>query len=528
MHEPLGTINGKWNMVSRLLLGSELGDIGRFEPWLSEFKEETALSKSSVSGIPVCYSATDYCKGSRRLANEEIDFSKKAEPLSENEIKDIDSLIGAVSQRAQYAGNIILGNSKFVEKSSSVIDSHWIYESANISDSKYMAYVTNARFSECIFGGDQTAESAHCIRSNLMRKGSRLFEAWQCDSISDCIYVQYLENCHDCAFCFNLKNTGYCIGNRQLPKEKYLQVRESLGQQIADEIESKKRAPSLISLASNAKPQAAKLKEIASKAPRRQSPQNKASVEKAFYQTSQLLLGKPLLGLDGFEKWLLRHTRGIDDCKSCASGSPIFLSRYSALLHFPKDSLISLEEAQIAGKELQFSEEESLCGNLEGVSSALGKIGLFCPERNVGTNTNIIGSGIAIWSSDCYRVPNCVFSKDCAYSYWPRNSQYMFGCAIAIESSFCINCYRSQKLTRCLECDSCRDCADSYYLHNCENVRDSMFCFNAKNLQYAIGNAVLGKEKFLAAKKMLLGRINFELEKKKDMDLDIYNLACRK
>jgi len=96
---------------------------------------------------------------------------------------------------------------------------------------------------------------------------------------------------------------------------------------------------------------------------------------------------------------------------------------------------------------------------------------------------------------------------------------------MAWKSSFCINCYNSNRLTRCFEVDASQNCAGTYFAHNCENVQDSMFCFNAKNLHNAIGNAALPAEKFASIKGALLAQMHAELEKKKELKLDIYNIG---
>jgi len=76
-----------------------------------------------------------------------------------------------------------------------------------------------------------------------------------------------------------------------------------------------------------------------------------------------------------------------------------------------------------------------------------------------------------------------------------------------------------------MEVDSCDNCTDLYYGHNCENVHDSMFCFNVKNLRNAIGNAPLPQNQYLKIKQMLKQQLIDELEEKKDLKWDIYNLS---
>jgi len=73
--------------------------------------------------------------------------------------------------------------------------------------------------------------------------------------------------------------------------------------------------------------------------------------------------------------------------------------------------------------------------------------------------------------------------------------------------------------------DSSRGCSDCYYSHNIENCQSCMFCFNVKNLRYAVGNAEVGREKFIAAKKILLDWINLHLRQEGKLDIDIYKIA---
>ena len=132
---------------------------------------------------------------------------------------------------------------------------------------------------------------------------------------------------------------------------------------------------------------------------------------------------------------------------------------------------------------------------------------------------------ISVDSSNCYKSSAVVYSKYIGYSFWPRSCQYLFDCDSPFDSSHCINIYSCTQQTRCFEIDCCGYCSDLYFGHNCENVHDSMFCFNAKNLRNAIGNGVLPPDKYKAVKASLLSQIAGELEKKKDLKWDIYNIV---
>jgi hypothetical protein len=57
-------------------------------------------------------------------------------------------------------------------------------------------------------------------------------------------------------------------------------------------------------------------------------------------------------------------------------------------------------------------------------------------------------------------------------------------------------------------------------------MQDVFFCFNVKNQRCSIGNSPLEPEKYRAVKKSLLEQLSAELERKKDLKLDIYNIGC--
>ena len=61
--------------------------------------------------------------------------------------------------------------------------------------------------------------------------------------------------------------------------------------------------------------------------------------------------------------------------------------------------------------------------------------------------------------------------------------------------------------------------------HYPENRRDCMFCFNSKNIFRAIGNAEYPAEDYSKIKRSLLEQISGELQKKKSLKWNIYELG---
>jgi len=527
MSETLDYLDKHWRSTCKVILGREVGGMEQYEKWLLEYADPLTERKSSISGKEVQFYVPDYAEGSRYAAFDEVWEKQKAAPLNLNEIKDIDSLAEAVQERACYTGAVILGNSKYVEKSSNITDSFYVYKSGYAVDCEGVAYSSIAKLSKDIFGSNALAESHHLIKcSTVGHKISRCLEVWVGESSSDCYYSHNLSFCNDCVFCFNLVSKRNAIGNLELPKEKYLQLKAKLVAEMADELERKKRLPSLIEMATSSKTKADK--SVLARVP--EFPEEKwdpKPIDAAFGRTSEIVLGKRLSSMAPYVPWLKERVKATYDRKSCVSGKPIIIFDYYNLTKLPIDRLVKEKEAKELGRLCKAGEGEIGSISLAGAGNVLGKIAYFCPETRVGKNENVTES-LTYHSSNAIRVATVVYSKYCAYSNWARTSEHIFGSCIAHESSFCIRCHHSKKITRCFEVESSRDCSDCYFCHNCENVHDSMFCFNIKNKSYAIGNVEVGKEEYARIKKILLAEIGARLEKDKKLNLDIYTIRAKK
>ncbi len=518
----------RWRTTSKLLFGAEVGALSDYAAWLSERADTVHYSKSSVSGNEVAFSLGEYCAASRRISFDEVDFGSKPKPLPLGELKDIDSLIGSLQERFAYAGNMVLGNSKFVEKSSNISDSFYVYASSRVGDSKYIAYTSMARLCDNVFGAAAPGESSYLIRCNDTYHVKRAFELWMTANCTDCYYVFALNNCTDCMFSFNLRGVRHAIGNVPLPREKYLSIKSQLLEQMRDELVRKKRLPSLTGLAAKAADRSSEARELLSgklPAPAKEKT-SMAPMGQAFSRTAKILFGAELSGLESYRPWLLRRIPEGYWRKSAISGGRLFIGNYAKYSEIPEGRVV-LEEEALKLVELTPPADVAKI-TMDTAHKFLSDIAYFSLEYHDGTNSNIVDCMAYAYSSNVCQAAPCVQIKDSAYDMWPRSTEHAFGCGVLFDSQFCMHCYQSVKLQRCFECDSCRDCADSYFCHNCENVQNGIFCFNAKNLRYAVGNVEVGREKFLEVKTRLQEYIGARLGKEKKLELDIFNLACRK
>lgn len=240
-----------WESSCRAILGRSVGAMDRYAEYLERFVEPFRLEKSAVSGKTVAVTG-NYEKNAKFISGDEIGqyaekISKKK--LNINEIKDIDSIIDALSGQIYYSGNDVLGNSSNAYLSNRVVDSSFVYKAHDVFFSKYVAYTYLSKYSEYAFGSESVGFGTHfAIKCFETYEDSRLFECVRTYLSSDCIYTANLENCQNCLFSFNLRSKRRCIGNLELNEAEFSKIKAKLQEDICQNLESKRKAISIIEI----------------------------------------------------------------------------------------------------------------------------------------------------------------------------------------------------------------------------------------------------------------------------------------
>ncbi len=523
MDQTYDKLNDAWKTTCNILFKDSVGELKDYEVWLRQYLDEKNLKQSKLSNKDVYLSNHEYSDKSKFIGYDEIDFNKKYEPLNINEIKDIDSIVEAVQERIYYTGNVVLGNSHYVQKSCNVLDSCYVYESNRAYNSKCLAYTDLTTDGKYLFGFYDSAVCNYCISGTANYILNRCFECHMGTEIHDCYYSSNLIGCRECMFSFGAVSRNFLIGNLPVPKSKYLSIKHKLLSEMCDKLKKDKKLFSLSDILYTAKNPTKKLNIEPST-----TKQDIKPVEEAFARTSSTVLGKPLGKIDDYSGLLQKHVPPITDLPSAFTNQKTFHC-YSIGRIFSekgkKRALSELEIKQVGNVSIEEHKLNDISFDLNKIVDIVSDIAFFSGDVTFGNNFNIIESPATANSRDCYKINIPVSSKKCAYGSRLEQSENMFGSLFNVSSSFCINSYYSKKLTRCMEVDSCDNCTDLYYGHNCENVHDSMFCFNVKNLRNAIGNAPLPQNQYLKIKQMLKQQLIDELEEKKDLKWDIYNLS---
>ncbi|MFH1285009.1 MAG: hypothetical protein ABIH99_00325 [Candidatus Micrarchaeota archaeon] len=242
-------LNKAWESTCKVVLGGEVGELAGYTDYLKKYVDPPSEKISTLSGKKVSFASPYIAKGAKVMSYDEMgEYAKKTEKLKleMDDLKDIDSVLGALEERVYYAGNTVLGKSMGVHESDKCSDSFFVCNSHHIYDSKYIYYVANLRYGDYIFGSYSVEELKFCIRGFEAYKDARCFEVLRTYVSSDCYYVSNLEGCKNCMFSFNQRNKNYLIGNVQLSEEEYAKLSSKLLEDIRETLRSKKSAPTIV------------------------------------------------------------------------------------------------------------------------------------------------------------------------------------------------------------------------------------------------------------------------------------------
>jgi len=511
-----------FDTTAKILFGQEIGKLEEFAPYLKEMMLPYQMKKSYLSGKEVMISNPYYSPQAKFISQEEME-KLKFPPLSINEIKDIDSLFSAVSERLVYCGNKLFGRNYDVAEVDNSVDCVHIFHSHNVYNMKYGAYLSGMRDGEYVFGGTGFPGAQFAMRILEGIGAKRCFESYYATNIADMYYSFNCIGCSDCIFAFNLRSKRHCIGNLELYKDEYERLKRKLVAEMEEELQKKKRLFSITDIAYYDRDKGSIPEEQIA-----YDGQVPAKVEEAFAATTGIVLGKKRHSIKGYAPWLLRHAMKIKKVKG-AFGSPTYkVEGLPIVYQFPADRLVTLNEGiESTKKPINIKPGEEL--DLKQLLKRVAKVAYFSVEFIDGQNENCIDTPSIFTGSNVYKLWDATNSKYSAYSTGVVESEHIFGGSFRIlKSQFCINCFDSTNLKGCFEVDASYSCRDCCFCHNCENVENGILCFNAKSLRYAVGNTQVGKEEYLRIKKLLLDYINAELDSKNGLGISVFSIPYSK
>ena len=513
MNEELYSIfNKAWKSYSKIVLKGEVGELKEF---LDLIRRGGATVKYSVKKNNIMLAPQFYETENKIKDMKAVDFNKTFEPLSINEIKDIDSIVEAIQERMFYTGNLVFGNSYYVEASTAIFDSTYVWNSSDIYNTKISLYSERIRNSDNIFGCSWGGEFSFAMDLNEAGKVKRAFSSFAVEVSSDVYYSAGIISSQEVMFSFGIRNKHNVIGNVQYSRDKYYKIKEKLLEEIRTELSRNNEIPLLFEILKNSKPEDLNKPEINEIRRGDINVEEKKVIDRAFSSTSKVLLGNSVENIDSVKESLTKRTPSLYYAVSQYTGNRIVVHDYFINL---------MERAVEFDYIFDLSEENKMeISSFENSYRKLKSTMVLPDESRQGRNTNLYESIIPVWSSDAYRTIAPIRSRVVAYCYWPTEVEYGFGCSTVLNSNSIINAYSSKEITRAFEVDNCRSCSDIYFAHNCEGINNGMFVFNLKGKRNIIGNSEYERETYLRVKESLLEQIHEGFSRNK-LKYDIYNI----
>ncbi|MFH1285393.1 MAG: hypothetical protein ABIH99_02305, partial [Candidatus Micrarchaeota archaeon] len=361
---PSKEINDAFKKTFALIFGECNLELEELKDYLLLYLKPAVRHNSSISGKDVLIAPNNYPENARFISQDEIDFSKNF-ALNINEIKDIDSITSAIADRAYFTGNKVFGNSKFTSEVDDCIDSFHVYNSRRIQASKYIAHSTWIREnSEYCFGSAYLIRGSYIIRVHGAYMLARSFEANVCTQGSDLFFCYDCTGCSHVMFSSSQRSKNYMIGNLQLPKEKYFELRKKLIDESREYIEKNKCFYSMYTLPLPVKKPLVKVSKL------QEQKTDFAKIDEAFKATSRVIFGREIGSLKNMDTFLGEPVRNLKKVKT-AFGSEIYTANIFYWSPIPSSRVASMEEADELGKQhisLEKDEEITLNSLLKKVS----------------------------------------------------------------------------------------------------------------------------------------------------------------
>ena len=252
-------IEDSFSSACNVVLGKPRASIAKHEKWLLRNVNPTEDCTSCASGRKVIlpeHTRFMLFPRDRLLALDESFFLGEALTINEKEANGISMQNAAktISKVAYFCPDWEMGNSSNLVDCVVGINSNSCMKCILPINSKLCSAYYWPRDSEHLHGGNEVRSSSFCISCFHSEKLTRCFEVDSSNSCSGCYFCHNCENVHDSMFCFNVKNMKNAIGNVELPREKYLEIKSRVLAEINSQLDkSSEVKQSIFSLAARKK-----------------------------------------------------------------------------------------------------------------------------------------------------------------------------------------------------------------------------------------------------------------------------------
>jgi len=239
----LKPIEDAFGVATKVVLGKELGPIDGYAQFLSGRIDRIKKARSAFGNE---FYFSDYFLG-RNFPQGRIITSQEADVLADRhiEIEDnitLEKLISRLGAIAFFAVDFHEGTNHNNTQCPTTYYSSDGYRVCDNTYSKNVAYDIHPSHSEAVFGSSVLiVKCRFCLRCHNCTGLTACMDCDSCSSCSNCLFCHNCENLENCMFCFNVKGKRYAIGNVEVGKERYMEVRKRVLEDVVKRLEKDKK-----------------------------------------------------------------------------------------------------------------------------------------------------------------------------------------------------------------------------------------------------------------------------------------------
>ncbi len=237
------SLDNEFEKTTQLLFGKGISNMDVFSTWLTEYSFPGKEIKTAIDKKPF-YIVPDYFL-LRNIPINRIISDSELSKLPDIKLDfgriTLSSILRSIADIGYYNLDVIEGQNNDVENGIVYMNVYNVKSVCDVFESKHVGY------SQYIYGGDHlfgcyrlffSQFSIHCYNS------TNITSCFECDSCKECTWCYFCHNCqgcHDCLFCSNARNKRYAIFNQEVGKEKYLEIKKMLLEEVITSLEKNKR-----------------------------------------------------------------------------------------------------------------------------------------------------------------------------------------------------------------------------------------------------------------------------------------------
>lgn len=238
-------IENAFSATSSLLLGAPLTGIRDYSSWLlMHVKGRVIERRSRISGKIVYVSSVPYFQklGDNVVTHEEgIRLGKERKlTLAEAESLTLKNASRDLSGIKTTSPEIIFDKNIGTKECTCYGPTQYCFQGTMNWYCKNAAYSYWPKRSENVYGSGMVYGCKFCIKVHSSTNLTRCFEVTDSHSCSDTYFSHNCENLQECMFCFNTKGKRYAIANREVGKEKYMEIKKRILKQVYEELSTTK------------------------------------------------------------------------------------------------------------------------------------------------------------------------------------------------------------------------------------------------------------------------------------------------